>query len=246
MILAAGRGTRLGALGLRIPKILLDVGGEPLLTRHFRYLEREGVKRVVVNTHHRAEDVRRFVDAYCGPLDVVLISEPLLLGTAGGVRNALPHLGRGPFLVLYGDVLIEEPLAPLLDAHVRRRAAATLTVYEAPSTVGKGVVLVADDWRVLRFVEKRQEGPGLVNAGLYVLERGLVAALPAGIPLDFGHDVLPAAVARGDTIVGYRLSRAVTDIGTPEALQLARDALARPQTREARERHSPSPARGSA
>ena len=54
MILAAGHGTRLGALGRRVPKVLVDVGGQALLQRQFDYLEREGLSRVVINTHHLA------------------------------------------------------------------------------------------------------------------------------------------------------------------------------------------------
>jgi len=222
MILAAGRGTRLGTIGEETPKILLEIGGEPLLSRHLRYLEREGVRRVVVNAHHLAEQVQRFVNAYRGPIELTVLVESTLLGTAGAVRNALPELGPGPFVVLYGDVLIEEPLEPLVDAHRRAGATATLTVYESTATAGKGVVEIDGAGRVLRFAEKRQDGPGLVNAGLYVLEHRLVAALPPGIPLDFGHDVLPAAVARDEIVFAYRLPDEVIDIGTPEALSLAR------------------------
>ncbi len=222
MILAAGRGTRLGPLGVHTPKILIEVGGEPLLARHLRFLEREGVRRVVLNAHHCVDQLRNFIESYHGAVDLTMLVERALLGTAGGVRNALPHLGAGPFLVLYGDVLVEEPLAPLYEAHLRRGARATLAVFDARSTLGKGVVALQDDWRVVSFAEKKQEGPGLVNAGLYVLDRELVAALPAGVPVDFGHDVFPAALTRGDAIAAYRLSHAVLDIGTPEALELAR------------------------
>ncbi len=227
MILAAGRGTRLGTIGEETPKILLEIGGEPLLSRHLRYLEREGVRRVVLNAHHLADQVQRVVDAYRGPIELTVLVEPTLLGTAGAVRNALPQLGPGPFIVLYGDVLIEEPLAPLVDAHRRADATATLTVYNSTATAGKGVVEVDSAGRVLRFAEKRHDGPGLVNAGLYVLERRLVAALPAGIPLDFGHHVLPAAVAQDEIVFTYRLSDEVIDIGTPEALSRAREMLVR-------------------
>src|SRR3954471_19880334 len=114
MILAAGRGTRLGPLGLTVPKILVEIGGEPLLARQLRYLEREGAQRVVLNAHHLADQIADFVNGYPGPLELVLLVEPKLLGTARGVGNALPYLGDGAFLVLYGDVLVDEPLAPLI------------------------------------------------------------------------------------------------------------------------------------
>jgi MurNAc alpha-1-phosphate uridylyltransferase len=83
MILAAGRGTRLRQLGLSRPKIVLEIGNEPLLMRQFRYLERERVARVVINAHHRANDIKHFVDAYDGELELVVVEEPELLGTAG-------------------------------------------------------------------------------------------------------------------------------------------------------------------
>jgi D-glycero-alpha-D-manno-heptose 1-phosphate guanylyltransferase len=224
MILAAGRGTRLGALGLRIPKILLEIGGEPLLARHLRYLEREDVDRVVVNAHHLAEQVEDFVSAYRGRLELQLVVETELRGTAGSVRSALAHLGDDPFIVLYGDVLVDEPLAPLLTTHKSLEAAATLAVYSARSTVGKGVVEIDVDGRAIAFREKRQEGAGLVNAGLYVLEPGFVRRFPERIPLDFGEGVLPPAVARGERIFTYSLESPVLDIGTPETLALARGA----------------------
>src|SRR2546421_11150208 len=102
MVLAAGRGTRLGTLGRRIAQVLVDVGGEPLLARQLRYLAREDATRVVVNAHHLAEQIQAFVAAYEGSLELVYVYEQRLLGTAGGVRNALSLLGTEPFVVLYG------------------------------------------------------------------------------------------------------------------------------------------------
>jgi mannose-1-phosphate guanylyltransferase len=227
MILAAGRGTRLGPLGRSLPKVLVQVGGQPLLRRQLSYHEREGLSRVVINTHHLAGQITSFVARYHGPLEISCIREESLLGTAGGVRNALPRLGPGPFLVLYGDVLVNEPLAPLFDYHRERGAIATLAVYEEESTEGKGVVRVDRSGRVTGFEEKqsRARGPALVNAGVYVIEPQLVSSLPAGAPSDFGHDVFPSAVNRGLPIFGYRIAQRVIDVGTPQGLALAGAAV---------------------
>jgi NDP-sugar pyrophosphorylase family protein len=227
MILAAGQGTRLGAIGRRVPKVLVHVGGKPLLQRQFDYLEREGLSRVVINTHHLAAQITSFVALYRGPLEISCVAEESLLGTAGGVRNALPLLGPRPFLVLYGDVLVDEPLAPVFDYHRERCALATLVVYEEESTEGKGVVHVDRSGRVTGFEEKkpREAGPSLINAGVYVVEPELVSSLPAGAPSDFGHDVFPSAVNAGRPIFGYRIANPVIDIGTPEGLALANAAV---------------------
>lgn len=225
MILAGGRGTRLGSLAERTPKILVEIGGEPLLARQLRYLEREGVERVVVNAHHLAEQVEDFLDGYRGPLEVVLLVEEQLKGTAGAVRNALKYL-EDPVVVLYGDVLLDAPLAPLLAAHSATHAVATLTVYAADSTAGKGVVDVGEDGRIQGFAEKERTGRGLVNAGLYVLDRAFVASLPEGATLDFGTDVLPSAVGKGAPVFAATLGTPAIDVGTPAGLSAARAVVA--------------------
>lgn len=224
MILAAGRGTRLGSLGETIPKALIDLGGEPLLELQLRYLERNGIGRVVVNAHHHAAQIASFVDAYGGSIELECLVEERLLGTAGAVRNALDHLQPGPFFVLYGDVLVAAPLEPILRVHQAAGAGATLAVHEADSAVGKGVVEVDERGRVRGFAEKTAEadGPVLINSGLYVLEPDLVAALPPGVESDFGRDVFPAALERGASLYAARLAEPVIDIGTPEGLELAR------------------------
>lgn len=229
IVLAAGRGTRLGSVGETLPKVLVDVGGRPLLAWQLEQLERQGFARVVVNAHHLAGEIRSFVDGYRGPLELTVVVEPALLGTAGGVRNALAALEPGPFVVLYGDVVSTEPLRALLDAHVRGGADATLAVHESSAAEGKGMVEVDGEGRVTRFVEKgtRGEGPALVNSGIYVLEAAFVEPLPLGVPLDFGYDVFPRALEEGTRIVVHRLARPVVDVGTPEGLATARSLLRR-------------------
>ncbi|HTB69786.1 MAG TPA: nucleotidyltransferase family protein [Solirubrobacteraceae bacterium] len=225
MILAAGRGTRLGALGETTPKILVELDGEPLLARQIRYLKDGGVERIVLNTHHLSDQIAAFVAAHPQAADVDVVFEPTLLGTAGGVRNALPLLGGAPFVVLYGDVLIDEAPAAVFATHASSRALATVTVYATGDVEGKGAVELAPDGTVRAFREKaleRSDKETLVNAGLYVLDPALVAELPEGAELDFGHDVFPAALRAGTRIAAHRLADAVIDIGTPSALSHAR------------------------
>jgi mannose-1-phosphate guanylyltransferase len=224
MILAAGPGTRLGELGRAEPKALIEVGGRPLLERHLDFLASQGIERVVVNAHHLAPRLVAFVDAYRGPLDVRCIVEPTLLGTAGAVRNALEDLLPGPFLVLYGDVVLREELAPLFEHHGHHRPAATIAVYVAASAQGKGVVETTGDGQVAEFREKPDGArrPVLINAGVYVVEPSLLEPLPSGEFADFGHDVFPAALSAGAAIDAVTLRFPVIDVGTPAGLALAR------------------------
>jgi len=230
MILGAGRGTRLGAASRTVPKILVDIAGQPLLQRQVVYLHAQGTRRVVVNSNHRAEKVEAFVHAYDGPVEVVEVREPALLGTAGGVRHALDQLGDQPFVVLYGDVLVGESLGALFAAHAANGAQATITVYESAELLGKRTVQVREDGRVYGFTEKAApagaDEMGLINAGIYVIDPEFVADLPLGTELDFGCDVFPSAIEHQASIAAVRLAAPVIDVGTPAGLERAHALLA--------------------
>lgn len=228
MVLGAGRGTRLGALGRTVPKVLVEVAGKPLLERQVEYLASHGVQCVVVNAHHLGEAIEAWARDYKGDAEVVVVHERELLGTAGGVRNALDRLGDDAFYVLYGDVVVDHPLADLATEHRDTGATATVTVYETSDVEGKGTVETDPDGWVQAFREK-EPGipiPALVNAGLYLLEPELIADLPVGIESDFGHDVFPAALDRRVRIRAHRLAEPVIDMGTPDGLARAREHAA--------------------
>jgi NDP-sugar pyrophosphorylase family protein len=224
MILAAGRGTRLGAVGKLTPKVLVEVNGEPLLSHQIRYLKSCGVDRIVLNAHHLADQITSFVSALPRSLDVKVIYEPNLLGTAGGVVNALPCIGEETFVVLYGDVIIEESLHAVYATHQQMEASTTVTVYRSTNVEGKGTVDMTAHGEVTAFREKadtKRRDHSYINAGLYILEPDTLNNLPTGVLLDFGHDVFPSLLAEGRTIAAHVLAAPVLDIGTPDALQLA-------------------------
>ncbi|MDQ2759949.1 MAG: NDP-sugar synthase [Actinomycetota bacterium] len=220
LILAAGKGMRLGELGRRCAKVLVSIDGRPLLDLQLEHLARQGVQRVVINAHHLSSQITEHIRCYTGTLRVTVLVEPSLRGTAGAAINALSALGDRTFLVLYGDVLNFEPFAPLLRTHFETGAVATLCVYERDETRNKGVVETDERDRVTSFAEKdpARAGPGLVNAGLYVIEPLLLAGFPRDACLDFGHDVFPAALRAGHHLHVRRIPNPVLDIGTPEDL----------------------------
>jgi mannose-1-phosphate guanylyltransferase/phosphomannomutase len=181
----------------------------------------------VINAHHLAERIERFVRGYRGPIEIRFVREETPLGTAGGVRNALPYLASLPFLVLYGDVLIDESLDGMNRIHARTGAEATIAVYATTRTEGKGI-LEMEDGLVRSFVEKPVGGhaereEALVNAGIYLMHPSFVEqTTPAGSTADFGHDVFPAAITAGRRVAGYVLARPAIDVGTHEGLERAR------------------------
>ncbi len=103
MLLAAGLGTRLRPITDEKPKALVTVQGRTLLDRALDHLESVGVKRVVVNTHHKAEMLELHLAGRKTPA-ITISHEPVLLDTGGGIANALPHLGE-PFFAVNSDAV---------------------------------------------------------------------------------------------------------------------------------------------
>jgi len=113
MILAAGRGERMRPLTDRTPKPLLEVGGERLLERHLRRLSAAGFTKIVINLSWLGSQIRQAIgNGQRFGVEVRYSDEgPTALETGGGIFKALPMLGRGPFLVVNGDIWTEQPLA---------------------------------------------------------------------------------------------------------------------------------------
>src|SRR5512137_122480 len=128
MVLCAGLGTRLGAIGRTMPKCLLRVGGQSLLERIAGRLRAVGVTTLVLNVHHLADAVRAHVREQDGfGLQVLFSVEEERLETGGGVRRAAPLLRDGEDVLVHnGDVFTDLDLAALLAFHRAHRPAATL------------------------------------------------------------------------------------------------------------------------
>ncbi|MGE3856740.1 MAG: NDP-sugar synthase [Dehalococcoidia bacterium] len=230
VVLSAGYGTRLGALTAETPKPMLDIAGQPLIERILRHLAAEGVDEVGVNLHFRPEQIRdRLRDGAAVGLRIRYTEEAALQGTAGGVRGFASWLREdaAPFLVQYGDVLTDQPLAPLLEAHRAARALVTIVVHRRAGS--NSVVERDEDGRVTRFLERPADpaataAEGWVNSGIYVCAPEVLERIPPDGPADFPRDVFPALVEErrlfAVPLTGYRCA-----IDSAERLEEARAAV---------------------
>ncbi len=128
-VLAAGLGKRLRLLTDELPKPLIPIFQKPLITFALDHLIDTGMNRFVINTHLHAKSFENFLatNEYAG-FPVLLVHEPELLETGGGIKNAEAHLGSDPFLTYSGDILADINLQPLIDEHFRRGNDVTLAL----------------------------------------------------------------------------------------------------------------------
>jgi MurNAc alpha-1-phosphate uridylyltransferase len=114
MILAAGRGERMGHLTQDVPKPLLKVAGYYLIEYSLFALRKAGIHDVVINVCYHADQVKQALgDGGRYGVNIHYSEETTALETGGGIFQALPLLGREPFLVLSGDIITDYPLLNL-------------------------------------------------------------------------------------------------------------------------------------
>lgn len=128
MILAAGLGTRFKPWTERHPKALALINGKSLLQRNIEYLQRFGIREVVVNVHHFAEQIVAAISLYRGWGSSIVISDEreAVLETGGGLLKAAPLLGDEPFVVMNVDILTDLDLSLMIAAHKQLMPLATL------------------------------------------------------------------------------------------------------------------------
>jgi len=231
LILAAGLGTRLGALTADLPKCMLPVGGQPLIERLVRWVRRHGIEEAAINLHHRpAVVVGHLGSGERFGVRITYSFEEDLLGTAGAAKR-LDWFLDGPFVVVYGDSFTNVDLSRLVRTHAARRTRGaphlTMALQHVPNPTACGLADLDARGRVRRFVEKPAPSEvftDVASAGLLVCEREILDLIPAGRPADFGHDVLPLALEREVPIYGelLRSDEYLLDIGTPAAYEQAR------------------------
>ncbi len=137
MIFAAGRGSRLKPVTDHTPKALVKVGGKEMLLRVIEKLLGAGVRFFVINIHHHAGQMRRFIEALDFPGATFRISDEsdALLDTGGGLKKASPLLSGGQDIILYNaDVLCTLDLEEMREYHQQKKALATLAVSNRPSS----------------------------------------------------------------------------------------------------------------
>ena len=192
MILAAGFGTRLGALTQQRPKPMLPVCGTPLVRWSARWLAHHGVGDIAVNLHHLGEMIEAELGDGEGIGARVHYSheEGMILGTGGGLRKARPLIDGGdgaPIVVVNGKILVDFDLTGLIEAHRASGAEATMVLRPDPDATTWGSLQIDDAGRVVRLLQGVPEkdpgatptSPPLMFTGIHVFEPRFLDRIPA-------------------------------------------------------------------
>lgn len=225
LILAGGLGTRLREVVADRPKVLAEVNGRPFLSCLLDRLVDAGIKKVVLCTGYMAELIREtFGNCYRG-IGLLYSEEETLLGTGGALRLALPLIASDPVLVMNGDSYCDADLGLFARQHLSGKAQASLILVQVEDVARYGAVDIDETGRVVSFREKgSQSGAGLINAGIYLLARNIIAAIPTKRMVSLEREVFPQLIGRG--LYGFPQTTRFIDIGIPSDYHAASAFLA--------------------
>ena len=229
VILAAGRGTRMGDLTITSPKPMLNAGGRPILERVLERLIAAGYSEALIVTGYRAESIEGYFRDYRLPLRFVRQSP--VNGTAPAALLARPFVGDDDFLLTFGDILADAACyREILDQLQRETEAAAILGVREVDDPYQGAAVYVDGGRVTCIIEKPPRGESTTHwnsAGIYAARASLFEELERVPKSVRGEYELTSAI--GQLIEGGKLLRIfpVTghwrDIGRPEDLEAVRD-----------------------
>ena len=216
VVMAGGSGSRLRPMTVGRPKPMVRVVNQPVMGHILNLIKNHGLTDVVVTVQYLADMIQDyFGDGQAYDLNIRYSLEETPLGTAGSVKNAQEFLDE-PFIVISGDAITDIDLGKMIEFHKAKRSKVTLALYRVPNPLEYGVIIVDENGRIQRFLEKPSWGEVIsdtVNTGIYVVEPEILDYIEPGVPFDFSNDLFPLLMQKGIPLYGYIADGYWCDVG---------------------------------
>jgi D-glycero-alpha-D-manno-heptose 1-phosphate guanylyltransferase len=223
IILAGGLGTRLRTVVSDLPKPMALINNKPFLYYIFQWLVKNPVDKVILSTGYMAESI----SAYFGdsweniPIEYVIEEKPL--GTGGAILNAFGKTSGENILIMNGDTYFPIDLSKFYNLHFSNESLLSIALKQMWDFDRYGSVECSGN-SVSKFNEKKPCTDGLINGGIYLLNRNLIESRQFPEVFSFEKEVLEKE-AGNDTIKGFVFNDQFIDIGVPEDYSRAKFVL---------------------
>ncbi len=223
IVLAGGLGTRLRPLTYRIPKALVDINGKPFLQHQLETLRRHGVRKVILCACYLKEQIiNAFGDGSKLGMSITFSCETEPLGSAGAVKNA-EKLVSDAFFVINGDTYLDMDYEGMADFFEKSGGKKTVIgVYLGDDTPRNLLMDGKNSIKVFHY--GATEGMNGTHAGVVIMPRSVLGAIPAGQECSLEKKIFPELAQKGE-LLGYPVKSRFYDIGTPERLETARKVM---------------------
>lgn len=218
IIIAGGKGKRLGKISKNLPKALIRIDDKPVLEHQIDLLIKNGIKEVWLLIGYKGEMIRDyFGNDKKRKIKIYYSQEKKPLGTAGAIKSIAEKLSED-FLVLYGDVMVNFDIRRFISFHRRlnKGSLATIVVHPNDHPLDSDLVEVKNN-QVVNIYPKPHSGSvwrhNLVSAAVYILSPKILSFIPANQELDFGKNIFPQLLKKKKKITAYNTWEYFQDIG---------------------------------
>lgn len=222
IILAGGLGTRLRSEVPDLPKCMAPVNGKPFLAFVIAYLQKEGIKHFVFSLGYKSDVVIDYVNQNYPQLQKTFVVEQEPLGTGGAIQLALKEVRDKNVLIVNGDTLFNVDLKQLSNEHLNKHADCTIALKHLTQFSRYGTVLLNEDSSIKAFEEKKYCEDGLINGGIYALNRQQFLSIHFPSQFSFEKEFLERYTGKLQ-FFGMESDHFFIDIGVPEDYKLFQD-----------------------
>ncbi|HDJ33361.1 MAG TPA: D-glycero-D-manno-heptose 1-phosphate guanosyltransferase [Bacteroidetes bacterium] len=223
VILAGGLGTRLRKVVSNRPKVMAPVGNRPFLEYLLIFLKARRFHHVVLSVGYRHEMISRYFRSEYRGLSLEYAVEKEPLGTGGGILNAMKHCRGEDVFIMNGDTLFLIDTGKLEEFHFRNRSLLTICCKRKADTSRYGIVQIENE-RITGFSEKGRQKAGLINGGIYLVNRSWLTGLDLPGRFSFERDFLEP-MSRQQPLYGFVSDAYFLDMGIPEDYRRAEKEL---------------------
>lgn len=220
IILAGGLGTRLqGVIGQQ-PKCMAPVAGRPFLAYIFDYLEQQRCTRAILSLGFKHQVVTDWLEDQYLQFELDYVVEKEALGTGGGILAAIEEAATDNVVVVNGDTMFNVDLAAMMHYHNEHKAATTLALKKMTNFDRYGGVHINDRGIITAFEEKKPTAEGLINGGIYIIDRETFLAKNLPSKFSFEKEYLEKYI-NDKKFYGYADDGYFIDIGIPQDYEKA-------------------------
>lgn len=212
IIVAGGVGNRLKDIVADAPKCMAVIAGKPFLSYLFNYLIEEKFEHVILSLGYKSDIVLDWIKTVKLPFKISYLVENKALGTGGAIKLAIGKTETETPFVINGDTLFRIDTSLLMEQHLKKQAEITVALKPMKDFNRYGVVEVDTKQRVVDFKEKHKTKAGLINGGVYVINKTILKDIQKEV-FSFEKKILENTDFY--KIYGYEDDSYFIDIGTP-------------------------------
>lgn len=221
VIIAGGKGTRMGKASNKIPKILTSINNnKTVLDYQIKILKKNNVKQIIIIGYYLSNEITKYIlkKKYT---NIKVFTEPKLLGTAGGIKLIYKTL-KNNFFVIYGDLIFKTNLSKMYEFHKKNKSHATILVHKNDHNFDSDLVKINKETSdIISFFRepKNKLNENYVNAAIYIIKKKVIKEIDANKKSDFIKDFFPKLLRKKYLLKGFYSNSFLYDMGTINRLK---------------------------